>query len=136
MRKFILLFSFIIAASCLSGCSNSENDDPFVSIVGTWELKTLCYPGSNVEIPLDKRDLFIFSSSGQVKVIKKMRSFFPNFPNEDGEYDYSYDKEKQIILLCGKTRKCIITDDEMNIDSGLASADSEPIQNYLFIKTN
>ena len=62
-----------------------------------------------------------------------MLSYFRDFPNEDGEYDYSYDEEKKIIKLCGKTRQCIISDSEMHMD-GYHDADREPIQDFIFIK--
>jgi hypothetical protein len=115
----------------MSSCSSDDDDDN--PIVGTWELKTLGYPGFDYEIPLDDRDLFIFNSNGKLKVIKKKRSFFPDFPNEDGEYDYSYDKAKKIIQLCGVARECIILNGEMRID-GYHEADSEPVQRFIFIK--
>ena len=106
------------------------------SIIGTWELKTLCYPDGNREIPLDDRDLFVFNSSGKVMaVIKKGKPLHPDLPNEDREYGYSYDKEKQILQLCGESLKCIITDGEMHIigyhygpDDGLY------MHEYIFIK--
>lgn len=146
MKKLVFIVSVLIAAFCFCGCSGDENDDLLndrlnekssdtVSIIGIWELKTLCYPGNDeVEIPVEKRDIFVFSSNGKVNVTKKRKSDFQDFPNEDGEYDYSYDKEKQIITLCGKTRECIITDSIMNLESCYFSDCGEPIQNFIFIK--
>ena len=146
MKKILFIASVIFASFCVSGCSNddqsigwlSETDietasDPN-SIIGIWELQTLCYPDFDTKMPVEQRDIFMFSSKGQVKVIKKTRSFFPDFPNEDGEYEYSYDNEKQIIQLCGVTRACIISNGEMRIESGYNDPDSEPVQFFIFIK--
>ena len=139
-KKNVLWFCVVLMmAFGMSSCSNDDSiegqNDPAseIPIVGTWELNTLGYPGFDYEIPLDDRDLFIFNSNGKLKVIKKKRSFFPDFPNEDGEYDYSYDKEKKIIQLCGAARECIISNGEMRID-GYHEADSEPVQRFIFIK--
>ena len=127
-KKLFILSSFLLIIISV-GCSDekqlydwqSETDKTIASdpnsIIGTWELKTLCYPEGNHEIPIEDRDLFMFSSNGQVKVlIKKGRPLYPDLPNEDGEYNYSYDKEKQIIQLCGETLKCIISNGEMSIE--------------------
>lgn len=139
-KKNVLWFCVVLMmAFGMSSCSSDDSiegqNDPAseIPIVGTWELNTLGYPGFDYEIPLDDRDLFIFNSNGKLKVIKKKRSFFPDFPNEDGEYDYSYDKKKQIIQLCGVARECIISNGEMHID-GYHEADSEPVQRFIFIK--
>ena len=97
--------------------SETDKETASNSIIGVWELKTLCYPEGNREIPSDYRDLFIFSSSGKVTVvIKKGKPLYPDLPNENGEYDYSYDKEKQILQLCGESLKCVISDDEMHVE--------------------
>ena len=106
-----------------AGCGNDDQptdketaSDPN-SIIGTWELKMLCYPEGDREIPSDDRDLFMFSTNGKVKiVIKKGKPLYPDLPNEDGEYDYFYDKEKQTIQLCSETLKCIISDGEMHME--------------------
>lgn len=125
MKKNLLIILSFLLIIITSGCSNekqqSETDKTEVSnpnsIIGIWELKTLCYPEGNHEIPLEDRDLFMFNSNGQVKVIiKKGKPLYPDLPNEDGEYDYFYDKEKQIIHLCGKTLKCIITNGKMSVE--------------------
>ena len=143
-KLFVMMCFLLMIIS--AGCSNddqsigwlSETDietasDPN-SIIGIWELQTLCYPDFDTKMPVEQRDIFMFSSKGQVKVIKKTRSFFPDFPNEDGEYEYSYDNEKQIIQLCGVTRACIISNGEMRIESGYNDPDSEPVQFFIFIK--
>ncbi len=70
------------------------------SIIGVWELKTLRWPEGNREIPVNNRDIFTFSSNGKVKaIVNKERPLYPDLPNENGEYDYSYDEEQQSILL-------------------------------------
>ena len=130
-KKLVLMMSMLLWLGMFSACSSDDDTDN--PIVGTWELKTLCYPGGDLEIPSDQRDLFIFNSNDKLKVIKKRRSFFPDFPNEDGEYDYSYYKKKQLIQLCGVERECIVSEDEMRID-GYHYADSEPVQLFIFIK--
>lgn len=104
------------------------------SIIGTWALHTLVFPGGDLkEVSPNKRDVYTFCSNGRLIVTKFMNDNMPEFPNEDGEYNYSYDIEKQIILLCGKTRKCIISDGEMHIE-GYHWAASEPVQEFIFIK--
>jgi hypothetical protein len=110
--------------------SDDDNDNP---IVGTWELKTLGFPGVDIEIPSDQRDVYEFCANGKVKVIKKFRTGFDDFPGEDGEYDYSYDKKKQIIQLCGVARECVISNGEMHIE-GYHSASSESVKMFIFIK--
>lgn len=143
-RKLFVMMSFLLIVFS-AGCSSEENEDLLngglnvtisdtINIVGTWELKTLSYSGAAYEIQLDQRDIFEFCSNGQVKVIKKSRTSFPDFPNEDGEYDYSYNNEKRTILLCGKNRECFISDGIMYLGSGYASPYSEPIDYYVFIK--
>ena len=154
MKKSVLLWigAVLMIAVGMSSCSSSDEDDDLSNdrlnempsdtvpsdtdpIVGTWELKTLHYDaGSGFEIPVEKRDLFIFGSNGKVKVIIKIKSDLPNFPNEDGEYDYFYDKEKQTLQLCGKTRECIIKDSVMYIASGYASDCAEVLQYFAFQK--
>lgn len=147
MKKngILWMFALLMLSVGMSSCSSDENDDlsngksnettsDAVSIVGTWELKTLCYPDGDVEVPSGQRDIFIFNSNGKVKVIKKRKSVFPDFPNEDGEYDFSYDKEKQTITFCGKTRECVITDSVMDVESGYYSDRGEPISNFIFQK--
>lgn len=143
-KKLVLMTSMLIWLGMFSACSSDEGKTDSImgknkiasesSIVGTWELKTLCYPENVFEIPLGQRDLFIFNSNGQVKVIKKTKSIFPYFPNEDGEYDYSYDKEKQKIQFWGQTRECVISDDEMHIEGYHSPDDGLEIWEYVFIK--
>ena len=114
--------------------SETDKETASNSIIGVWELKTLCYPEGNREIPSDYRDLFIFSSSGKVTVvIKKVKPLYPDLPNEDGEYDYSYDKEKQMMQFWGKTRGCIISDGEMRIEGYHSPDDGLEIDEYIFI---
>ena len=91
------------------------------------------FPGVDIEIPSDQRDVYEFCANGKVKVIKKFRTGFDDFPGEDGEYDYSYDKKKQRIQLCGVARECVISNGEMWIE-GYHEADSEPVQRFIFIK--
>jgi hypothetical protein len=150
MKKYVLFFCVLLLAGSLCSCSSGDNDDmpndklgetgkiavPDSIIIGTWELKTLYYPDFVREIPLDERDLFMFSSYGKVKVvIKKGKPLYPDLPNEDGEYDYSYDKEKQIIQLCGETLKCMISDGEMHLEGHHYSPYDHPeILEFIFIK--
>jgi hypothetical protein len=131
MKKNLFVLMCSLLTIFPAGCSNEEDDlsnswlskvdketasDPN-SIIGTWELKTLCYPEGDWEIPSENRDLFMFYINGKMKVvIKKGKPLYPDLPNEDGEYNYSYDKEKQIIQLCGETLKCIISNGEMSIE--------------------
>ena len=133
MKKNNVLWICVVLmmAFGISSCSSDDDDDN--PIVGTWELKTLGFPGVDIEIPSDQRDVYEFCANGKVKVIKKFRTGFDDFPGEDGEYDYSYDKKKQIIQLCGVARECIISNGEMHID-GYHEADSEPVQRFIFIK--
>lgn len=116
------------------GGNNEETTPPDSSIIGTWELKTICYSECDYELPLAERDLFIFSSEGQVKVIKKTSTILQEFPNEDGEYDYSYDKEKKIIHFLGKDRYCIISDGRMRIEGYHSPDDGLEMNEYIFIK--
>lgn len=123
--------SVLLTLGLFNACnSDDDTDNP---IVGTWELSILHLPGTECEIPSDQRDLYVFSPNGKVKVTKKTSVVFDEFPSEDGEYDYSYDKKKQIIQLCGKSRECIISGSEMRID-GYHSAISESVQVFIFIK--
>lgn len=142
----ILFLLLILTCSCSSELIDSSNGwlnesdikkayNPN-SIIGVWELKTKCYPEGNYEIPSDDRDLFMFNSEGKVKiVIKKGKTMYPDLPNKDGEYEYTYDMEKQVIQLLASTRKCIIANGEMRIygyhygtDDGIYSHE------YIFIK--
>ena len=130
-NKLVLMTSMLLWLGMFSACSSDDDTDN--PIIGTWELKTLGFPGVDIEIPSDQRDVYEFCANGKVKVIKKFRTGFDDFPGEDGEYDYSYDKKKQIIQLCGVARECIISNGEMHIE-GYHSANSEPVQMFIFIK--
>lgn len=149
MKKYVLFFCVLLLAGSLCSCSSGDNDDmpndrlgetdkvavPDSIIIGTWELKTLYYPfDRKVELPLDERDLFLFDSNGKVKVVKKTSSFLSHFPNENGEYDYSYDKEKEVMQFWGKTRKCMISDGEMHLEGYSSSDDGPEILEYIFKK--
>ena len=137
----------IISAGCSRDENNGESDAVVFnpnSIVGTWELAALCYPAnefelplnypSGLELPLEYRDVFIFDSNGKLMVTKSRSSIFDDWPNEDGEYEYFYDEEQQIIEFCEKKRECIIMDGKMVIESGYSSAYREPIQFFIFVK--
>ena len=145
MGAFLCLF--------LAGCSNdgddqqsyadnvgtSSNDDDdkqsYADIVGTWELVAYYSITGYHEIPAGERDLFLFGSDRKVKVIKKMKPrYFPLFPNEDGVYDYSYNKEKQEIHFFGIERDCIIMDDEMRMEGNHSDHDGVEVFWYIFIK--
>ncbi len=78
----------------------------------------------------------MFNQSGKVKVfIKKGKPLYPDLPNEDGEYDYSYDREKQIIQLCGKTLKCIISGGDMHMEGYHQGPDDGLyVHEFIFIK--
>ena len=130
-KKLVLMTSMLLWLGMFSACSSDDDTDN--PIIGTWELKTLGFPGVDIEIPSDQRDVYEFCANGKVKVIKKFRTGFDDFPGEDGEYDYSYDKKKQIIQLCGVARECIISNGEMHIE-GYHSANSESVQMFIFIK--
>ena len=119
MKKNNVLWICVVLmmAFGISSCSSDDDDDN--PIVGTWELKTLGFPGVDIEIPSDQRDVYEFCANGKVKVIK--------------EYDYSYDKKKQIIQLCGVARECVISNGEMHIE-GYHDASGEPVQRFIFIK--
>ena len=144
MKKKNVLWICVVLmmAFGMSSCSNDDSiegqNDPASesSIVGTWELKTLCYPDGNTEISSDQRDIFMFNQSGKVKVfIKKGKPLYPDLPNEDGEYDYSYDREKQIIQLCGKTLKCIISGGDMHMEGYHQGPDDGLyVHEFIFIK--
>ena len=151
MKKNLLLMmsAAMMLTFGISSCSSSDDEisersndevsetasDPN-SIIGVWELKTLNYPEGDREIPLDDRDLFTFSTNGKVKVaIKKGKSLYPDLPNEDGEYDYFYDKEKQKIQLCSETLKCIISDGEMHLEGHhFGPDDGLYTHEFIFIK--
>ena len=134
MKKNNVLWICVVLmmAFGISSCSSDDDDDN--PIVGTWELKTLGFPGVDIEIPSDQRDVYEFCANGKVKSSKNSEQVcFDDFPGEDGEYDYSYDKKKQIIQLCGVARECIISNGEMHIE-GYHSANSESVQMFIFIK--
>ena len=77
--------------------------------------------------------MFTFNSNEKVKVvIRKGKPLYPDLPNEDGEYDYYYDKDRQIIQLCGKTLKCIISSGEMHIEGNHYGPD-DGLYNHEFI---
>ena len=88
------------------------------SIIGTWELHIISdlTTDTDVELSLGQGDLYMFNSNGKVKAVKRTK-YLPEFPGEDGEYDYSYDKEKQVLQLCGITWHCVISGGEMYIDA-------------------
>ena len=130
-KKLVLMTSMLIWLGMFSACSSDDDTDN--PIVGTWELKILHFPGLDSEIPSDQRDLYMFNPNGKVKVIKKLRIGCDDFPDKDGEYDYSYDKKKQLIQLCGVERECVILDGEMRIE-GYHDASGEPVQMFIFIK--
>ena len=101
------------------------------SITGSWELETvLYYYGGNKEIPAGSRDLYLFTSDGKVKVIKHYSD--SDFLNE-GEYDYTFDAEKQEITINGKRRKCTITDGKMTV-SGDSNAYTDTTVAFIFTK--
>lgn len=130
-KKLVLMMSMLLWLGMFSACSSDEDTDN--PIVGTWELKTLCYPEGDTEIPIGNRDMFTFNSNEKVKVvIRKGKPLYPDLPNEDGEYDYSYDKDRQIIQLCGKTLKCIISSGEMHIE-GYHYGPDDGLYNHEFI---
>ena len=101
------------------------------TIIGSWELETVLFTfGGNKGIPIGSRDLYLFTSDGKVKVIKhSTNSYFLN----EGEYDYTFDEEKQEIMINGKLRKCTITDGKMTM-SGDANAYSDTTIAYIFTK--
>ena len=99
MRKLLLCMGAFLFL-CLTGCSNDDDDEQsYADIVGTWELVSFYTIVGHYEVPEGERDLFVFGSDRKVKVtIKKWKNrYFPLFPNEDGVYDYSYNKGKQKI---------------------------------------
>jgi hypothetical protein len=97
--------------------TNNKTAPPDSSIVGTWILHIIYnnHAGTKVEVPIDQGDSYMFNLNGKVKFVKKINEDFFGFPKEDGEYDYSYDKENQRLQLYGKTRACTIKDGEMRI---------------------
>lgn len=146
-KKIVLMTSMLLWLVFLCACDNNENNPTdFIesqnetslesSIIGTWELKTLSYPDGNREISSDQRDIFMFNQNGKVKVfIKKGKPLHPDLPNEEGEYDYSYDMEKQIIQLCGETLKCTISGGEMHMEGyHYGPDDGLYVHEYIFIK--
>ena len=151
MGAFLCLF--------LAGCSNdaddeqsyadivgtSSNDDDdkqsYADIVGTWELIAFCVPNADkyvYEVPEGERNLFVFGSDRKVKVIRKWETkiHFPLFPNEDGVFDYSYDKGKQKIHFFGVERDCIILDNEMRMEGNHSDHDGMEVDWYIFKKTD
>ena len=157
MRKILFCMGAFLCLF-LAGCSNdaddeqsyadivgtSSNDDDeqsYADIVGTWELVAYYILETVYEVPEDERDLFVFNSNEEVMVVKNWESYLhkgPNllyFPNEAGEYEYSYDKEKQIINFMGKTRKCIISGRKMRMEGYYTGpADGTEILHFIFIK--
>lgn len=132
-NKLVLMTSMLLWLGMFSACSSDDDTDN--PIIGTWELKTLGFPGVDIEIPSDQRDVYEFCANGKVKVIKKFRTGFDDFPGEDGEYDYSYDKKKQIIQLCGVARECIISGGEMHMEGyHYGPDDGLYVHEYIFIK--
>jgi hypothetical protein len=125
-------------ANIVGTSSNDDDEQSYSDIVGTWELVAYCVPCFDdevFELPEAERDLFMFGSDRKVKVIKKMKPrYFPLFPNEDGVYDYSYNKEKQEIHFFGIERDCIIMDDEMRMEGNHSDHDGVEVFWYIFIK--
>ena len=135
--KNLLFYMSALLLLCLAGCSNDADDEQSYSdIVGTWELVAYYSITGYHEIPAGERDLFLFGSDQKVKVtIKKWKNrYFPLFPNEDGVYDYSYNKEKQEIHFFGIERDCIISDDEMRMEGNHSDHDGVEVDWYIFKK--
>ena len=137
MRKLLLCMGAFLFL-CLTGCSNDDDDEQsYADIVGTWELVSFYTIVGHYEVPEDERDLFVFGSDRKVKVIKKLkRPYLPLFPNEDGEFDYSYNKGKQKIHFFGVERDCIILDDEMRMEGNHSADDGMEVFWYIFKKTD
>ena len=147
-KAFYYLILAMSVSFCFTACSSDDESDKPVkevvtdpSIIGAWELKTLILPDPELdyirEMPSDKRDIYMFNSDGKVKVIVKKGNLnpHPDLPNEDGEYDYSYEKEKQILQLCGEALKCSISNGEMHIKSNWHSpSDGYEVEEYIFVK--
>ena len=70
MKKNSVLWICVVLmmAFGISSCSSDDDDDN--PIVGTWELKTLGFPGVDIEIPSDQRDVYEFCANGKVKSSK------------------------------------------------------------------
>ena len=70
MKKNNVLWICVVLmmAFGMSSCSSDDDDDN--PIVGTWELKTLGFPGVDIEIPSDQRDVYEFCANGKVKSSK------------------------------------------------------------------
>ena len=135
--KNLLFYMSALLLLCLAGCSNDADDEQSYSdIVGTWELVAYYSITGYHEIPAGERDLFLFGSDRKVKVtIKKWKNrYFPLFPNEDGVYDYSYNKGKQKIQFFGIERDCIILDDEMRMEGNHSDHDGVEVDWYIFKK--
>jgi len=138
--KNLLFYMSALLLLCLAGCSNDADDEQSYSdIVGTWELVAYCVPCFDdevFELPEAERDFFMFGSDQKVKVtIKKWKNrYFPLFPNEDGVYDYSYNKGKQKIQFFGIERDCIISDDEMRMEGNHSDHDGVEVDWYIFKK--
>ena len=135
--KNLLFYMSALLLLCLAGCSNDADDEQSYSdIVGTWELVAYYSITGYHELPEVERDLFMFGSDQKVKVtIKKWKNrYFPLFPNEDGVYDYSYNKGKQKIQFFGIERDCIISDDEMRMEGNHSDHDGVEVDWYIFKK--
>ena len=135
--KNLLFYMSALLLLCLAGCSNDADDEQSYSdIVGTWELVAYYSITGYHEIPAGERDLFLFGSDRKVKVtIKKWKNrYFPLFPNEDGVYDYSYNKGKQKIQFFGIERDCIIMDDEIRMEGNHSDHDGVEVDWYIFKK--
>ena len=139
MRKILFCMGAFLCLF-LVGCSNDDDDQQsYADIAGTWELVAYCVPQGDryvYEIPEGERDLFVFGSDRKVKVtIKKWKNrYFPLFPNEDGVYDYSYNKGSQTINFFGLERDCIILDDEMRMEGNHSDHDGVEVDWYIFKK--
>lgn len=136
-KKILIILSGFMLTNFMAGCSDDNQSNDWIT--GTWELKTICFPEfpeSNCEMPPDSRDVFIFSLNGKVKVFLKRDFKCGDLPNKDGEYDYSYSKEKQEIQLCGETLKCVVSDSEMSmIGQDFGADDGLYSHEYIFIRT-
>ena len=139
MKKLLLCIMGALLLHGFAGCSNDDDDQQsYADIVGTWELVAYCIPNFDIEVcevPEGERDLFVFGSDRKVKVIKKMKPrYFPLFPNEDGVYDYSYNKGKQKIHFFDIERDCIILNDEMRMEGNHSDHGGMEVDWYIFKK--
>ena len=128
MKK--ILFIMCLISGMMVACSSdddfseywqkgylSETDKDTASspntIVGIWELKTFCPFGNDeITIPSKRRDIYYFLSSGKVRVVRNNDEYTML---KDGEFDYSYDQEKQVIMIDGQRRKCELSDGKMHM---------------------